>query len=45
MHQDMAYTLVSSDGAENSARKYYKHRPVVLETFLDLRLPVLRSDK
>lgn len=43
-NQDYAYTLVSSDGANAFARKYYAERPEILQPFLDLKVPVLRSD-
>ena len=43
-NEDYAYTLISADGAERFARKYYSDRPDVLQTFLDIGVPVLRSD-
>ena len=43
-NQDYGYTLMSSDGANAFARKHYADRPDILETFLSLKVPVLRSD-
>lgn len=43
-NQDYAYTLMSSDGADVFARKHYADRPEILQPFLDLKFPVLRSD-
>ena len=41
---DYAYTMVSDEGANTFAHKHYANRPEVLQTFLDLRVPVFRSD-
>ena len=43
-NQDYAYTLVSSEGGDAFARKHYADRLEILQTFLDLSLPVFRSD-
>ncbi len=43
-NQDYAYTLVSSDGADAFARKHYADQPEILDAFLSLKVPVLRSD-
>lgn len=43
-NQDYSYTLMSDDGANAFARKNYAQRPDVLQTFLELKLPVFRSD-
>lgn len=43
-NQDYAYTLVSSDGADTFVRKHYSGRPEILEPYLDLRVPILRTD-
>ncbi len=43
-NQDYAYTLVSDDGANVFARKYYADRPEILQPFLDLRFPIIRTD-
>ena len=43
-NQDYAYTLMSNDGGNAFARKYYADRPDILQPFLDLQFPVLRSD-
>ena len=44
MNQDYSYTLMRNKGADDFVRKHYADRPNVLETFLQLKLPVLRSD-
>lgn len=43
-NQDFAYTLISNDGANAFARKHYADRPEILQAFLDLHFPILRSD-
>ena len=43
-NRDYIYTLLSSEGADAFARKHYASRPDVLEPFLELQFPVLRSD-
>ena len=43
-NQDYSYTLMSNDGGNAFARKYYADRPDILQPFLDLQFPVLRSD-
>lgn len=43
-NQDYAYTLMSDDGADAFARKHYHNRPEILQLFLDLRFPILRTD-
>ena len=44
MNQDYSYTLMRNQGADNFVRKHYADRPDILEVFLQLKLPVLRSD-
>lgn len=44
MNQDYQYTLVGNEGANQFVQKHYSTRPDILETFLDLKVPVLRSD-
>ena len=44
MNQGYTYTLMRSKGADEFVRKHYADRPDVLEPFLQLKLPVLRSD-
>ena len=43
-NQDYRYALMSNQGADDFARKYYADRPDVLEPFLQLKTHVLRSD-
>ena len=43
-NQDYRYTLMSNQGADDFARKYFADRPDVLEPFLQLKTHVLRSD-
>lgn len=43
-NQDYAYTLMSNDGANAFARKHYADRPEILQTFLGLHFPILRTD-
>lgn len=43
-NQDYSYTLMSDQGADDFARKYYVDRPDILEPFLQLKFHVLRSD-
>ncbi|KAL8936198.1 MAG: hypothetical protein Q9211_004305 [Gyalolechia sp. 1 TL-2023] len=43
-NKDFTYTLLSDHGADAFARKHYRTRPHILETFLDLQIPILRSD-
>lgn len=43
-NQDYSYTLMSNQGADDFAREHYADRPDILETFLQLKFPVLRSD-
>ena len=44
MNQDYSYTLMRNKGADEFVRKHYADRPDILEPFLQLKLPVLRSD-
>ena len=44
MNQDYQYTLMSNEGANRFVQKYYSTRPDILEVFLGLKIPVLRSD-
>ena len=44
MNQEYSYTLMSNKGADDFVRKHYADRPDILEPFLQLKLPVLRSD-
>ena len=43
-NQGYTYTLISHDGADTFARNYYADRPEVLQPFLNLRFPILRTD-
>ena len=43
-NQDYAYTLLSNDGADAFAREHYADRPEVLNPFLNLNFPILRTD-
>ena len=43
-NQDFSYTLMSNDGADAFARKHYADRPEVLQPFLDLQFPIIRTD-
>ncbi|KAL8814397.1 MAG: hypothetical protein Q9191_008555, partial [Dirinaria sp. TL-2023a] len=43
-NQDCAYTLMSDKGGDAFVQKHYAGRPGILQPFLDLRFPVLRSD-
>lgn len=43
-NQDYAYTLMSNDGANAFAQKHYADRPEILQPFLELRSPILRTD-
>ena len=44
MNQDYSYTLMRNKGADDFVRKHYADRPDILEPFLQLKLPILRSD-
>ena len=44
MNQEYSYTLMRNKGADDFVRKHYADRPNILEMFLQLKLPVLRSD-
>ena len=44
VNQDYQYTLMSGDGADKFVRQHYAQRPDILETFINLKFPVLRSD-
>ena len=43
-NQDYSYTLVSNQGGNDFARKYYADRHDILQPFLRLKFHVLRSD-
>ena len=43
-NQDYLYTLLSNDGANAFVRKHYADRVKILDLFLDIKLPVFRSD-
>lgn len=43
-NQDCPYTLVSDKGGNSFVSEHYAQHPDVLKAFLDLRVPVLRSD-
>ena len=43
-NQDYSYTLMRNQGADDFARKHYADRPDILEPFLQLKIPVIRSD-
>ncbi|MCJ1336845.1 hypothetical protein MMC09_002123 [Bachmanniomyces sp. S44760] len=44
INRDYQHVLVSNPGSEAYVRKHFSHRPCIINTFLNLSSPILRSD-